>query len=54
VPERSNFLEADGLAAEKVEAFLTRALEATGTEAPTTAEALVPWTCRPKGSILSM
>ena len=45
VPERSHFLEGDALAAEKVAAFLTRALEATGSDAPTTAGALVPWIC---------
>ena len=45
VPERSDFLEGDAPAAAKVEAFLARALEATGSEAPTTAGALVPWIC---------
>ena len=45
VPEASDFLEGDSPAAEKVEAFLARALEATGSEAPTTAGALVPWIC---------
>src|SRR5207237_7352543 len=45
VPERSDFLEGDAPAAAKVEAFLARALEATGTDAPTTAGALVPWIC---------
>src|SRR5262245_22430540 len=45
VPERSDFLEGDAPAADKVEAFLARALEATGTDAPTTAGALVPWIC---------
>jgi hypothetical protein len=30
VPERSDFLEGDAPAADKVEAFLTRALEASG------------------------
>jgi hypothetical protein len=45
VPERSDFLEGDAPAAGKVEAFLARALEATGTDAPTTAGALVPWIC---------
>jgi hypothetical protein len=43
--ERSDFLEGDSPAADKVEAFLARALEATGTDAPTTAGALVPWIC---------
>jgi site-specific recombinase XerD len=45
VPERSDFLEGDSPAAAKVEAFLARALEATGGDAPTTAGALVPWIC---------
>jgi len=45
VPERSDFLEGDTPAAAKVEAFLARALEVTGGDAPTTAGALVPWIC---------
>src|SRR5438045_1974468 len=45
VPERSDFLEGDAPAADKVEAFLAQALAATGSEAPTTAGALVPWIC---------
>src|SRR5438270_813300 len=45
VPERSDFLEGDAPAASKVEAFLAQALAATGSEAPTTAGALVPWIC---------
>ncbi len=45
VPERSDFLEGDSPAADRVEAFLARALEATGGDAPTTAGALVPWIC---------
>src|SRR5918997_175979 len=45
VPERSDFLEGDAPAAGKVEAFLARALEATGGDSPTTAGALVPWIC---------
>jgi site-specific recombinase XerD len=45
VPERSDFLEGDAPAADKVEAFLAQALAATGTDAPTTAGALVPWIC---------
>jgi site-specific recombinase XerD len=45
VPERTDFLEGDAPAATKVEAFLARALEATGGDAPTTAGALVPWIC---------
>jgi integrase/recombinase XerD len=43
LPERSDFLEgADAPAAEKVEAFLARALQTTGSEAT---GALVPWIC---------
>jgi integrase/recombinase XerD len=45
VPERSDFLEGDAPAAEKVAAFLTRALEATGGDADRAAAALVPWIC---------
>jgi hypothetical protein len=45
VPERSDFLEGDAPAADKVEAFLAQALAATGDDAPTTAGALVPWIC---------
>ena len=45
LPERSDFLEGDAPAAAKVEVFLARALEATGSEALTTAGALVPWIC---------
>ena len=45
VPERSDFLEGDAPAAAKVEAFLAQALAATGSDAPTTAGALVPWIC---------
>src|SRR3954467_7483908 len=45
VPERSDFLEGDAPAADKVQAFLTHALEASGGDAPTTAGALVPWIC---------
>src|SRR3982750_700735 len=45
VPERSDFLEGDVPAADKVQAFLAQALAATGTDAPTTAGALVPWIC---------
>jgi integrase/recombinase XerD len=45
LPERSEFLEGDSPAAGKVEAFLTRALEATGGHASATAAALVPWIC---------
>ena len=45
VPERSGFFEGDAPAADKVQAFLTRALEAASSDAPTTAGALVPWIC---------
>src|SRR5216110_1581037 len=45
VPERSDFLDGDAPAAEKVAAFLTRALEATGGDAPAITAALVPWVC---------
>ena len=44
VPERSDFLEGDAPAADKVQAFLARALEATG-DGSATAMALVPWIC---------
>ena len=44
--ERSDFLEGDSPAAEKVEAFLAKAFEATGSEAQSAAAgALVPWIC---------
>jgi site-specific recombinase XerD len=43
--ERTDFLEGDAPAAAKVEAFLTKALAAAGSDAPTTAGALVPWIC---------
>jgi len=44
VPERSDFLEGDAPAADKVQAFLARALEAAG-GSQDTAAALVPWIC---------
>src|SRR5512135_2635172 len=44
LPERSDFLEGDAPAAEKVEAFLAQALQATGSDT-TAAGALVPWLC---------
>ncbi len=44
VPERSDFLEGDAPAADKVQAFLARALEA-GDGSATVAGALVPWIC---------
>jgi site-specific recombinase XerD len=44
VPEGSDFLDGDAPAADKVEAFLAHALEASG-GAPTAAGALVPWIC---------
>src|SRR5512143_1368848 len=45
LPERSDFLEGDAPAAEKVEAFLARAFSAKGGDTPSAAEALVPWIC---------
>jgi site-specific recombinase XerD len=45
LPERSDFLDGDAPAAEKVQAFLARALEATGGNAPDLGGALVPWIC---------
>ncbi|HKM53121.1 MAG TPA: hypothetical protein VJY33_06885, partial [Isosphaeraceae bacterium] len=45
LPERSDFLEGDAPAAAKVEAFLAQAFAATGSDAPSTAGALVPWIC---------
>jgi site-specific recombinase XerD len=44
VPERSDFFDGDAPAADKVAAFLTRALEASDKSA-TVAGALVPWIC---------
>src|SRR5262249_32305151 len=43
--ERSDFLEGDAPAADRVQTFLANALAATGTDAPTPAGALVPWIC---------
>ena len=43
VPERSDFFEGDAPAADKVEAFLANALEASGSAS--VAAALVPWIC---------
>jgi site-specific recombinase XerD len=45
VPERSDFLDGDSPAADKVHAFLTGALEALSSQANTIAGALVPWIC---------
>jgi site-specific recombinase XerD len=45
VPERSDFLEGDAPAADKIEAFLSRALESVGGNADVAAGALVPWIC---------
>jgi len=45
VPERSDFFEGDAPAADKVEAFLARALMATGNDADKMTAALVPWIC---------
>ena len=44
VPENSDFFEGDAPAADKVQAFLANALEASGGSA-TVAGALVPWIC---------
>ena len=44
VPERSDFFEGDASAADKVQAFLANALEASD-GAATVAGALVPWIC---------
>ena len=45
VPERSDFLEGEAPAAEKVEAFLARAFSATDSGTPNATAALVPWIC---------
>src|SRR4051794_22659154 len=45
VPERSDFLEGDGPAADKVQAFLAGALAAISNEANLIAAALVPYVC---------
>jgi hypothetical protein len=45
LPERSDFLEGDEPAADKVEAFLAKALAATTSNPEGTAHALVPWIC---------
>jgi site-specific recombinase XerD len=45
VPERSDFLDGDAPAADKVADFLTRALQASGSAAGQAAAALVPWIC---------
>jgi site-specific recombinase XerD len=45
LPERSDFLEGDEPAADKVEAFLAKALPAVVSDPETTAHALVPWIC---------
>src|SRR5512140_1986249 len=45
LPERSDFLEGDAPAAEKVEAFLARAFSATDSDTPSATAALVPWIC---------
>src|SRR5215471_307568 len=43
--ERSDFLEGDAPAAEKVEEFLARAFSATDGDTPSATAALVPWIC---------
>jgi integrase/recombinase XerD len=45
LPERSDFLEGDTPAAEKVAKFLTAALDASGGDDAAMAGALVPWIC---------
>ena len=45
VPERSEFLDGDAPAADKVAYFLARAMPAAGVGPTTPAEALVPWVC---------
>jgi site-specific recombinase XerD len=45
VPERSDFLDGDAPAADKVADFLARAMPAAGVGPTTPAEALVPWVC---------
>jgi site-specific recombinase XerD len=45
LPERSDFLDGDAPAADKVADFLTRALDATGGDATAITAALVPWVC---------
>jgi integrase/recombinase XerD len=45
VPERSDFLDGDRPAADKVQAFLAGALQALSSQAHTIAGALVPWIC---------
>jgi site-specific recombinase XerD len=45
MPERSDFLAGDEPAADKVEAFLAKALPAVTSNPATTAHALVPWIC---------
>src|SRR5512135_2518316 len=45
LPERSDFLEGDAPAAEKVEEFLARAFSATDGDTPSATAALVPWIC---------
>ena len=45
LPERSDFLRGDAPAADKVAAFLSRALESANGSNSATAEALVPWIC---------
>ncbi len=45
VPEASDFLDGAAPAADKVSAFLTRALAATGNDSTDIAKSLVPWMC---------
>ena len=45
LPERSDFLEGNEPAADKVEAFLAKALDTIAANPEGTAHALVPWIC---------
>ena len=45
LPEHGDYLDGDTPAADKVAAFLDRALQASGGDAPNTTAALVPWIC---------
>jgi hypothetical protein len=63
LPECSDFLEGDEPAADKVEAFLAKALGSIAANPKDTARALVPWICdvlllttrsRPTGAISSI
>src|SRR5262245_10869081 len=49
VPEQSEFLDGDAPAADKVQAFLARALKGSGRAADQAAAALVPWIAVARG-----